>query len=160
MYGYSTTARAASTAAHNQCKLQIVQIRVVLKITSMRNRIFSHIFEFFYRYFYGLGIQPPKPNCMPSYQLMSLQLLTDIIALWLTKLTNDRTTNYLIRLLLITSVFSWLSLPPSRVPGYLHYLLAASYILYSIDYRDISHWIMLHNCGNMRYRIICLLKSH
>ena len=29
---------------------------------------------------YGPGIQPPKPNCMPSYQLMSLQRLTDIMS--------------------------------------------------------------------------------
>ena len=36
-----------------------------------------------------------------------------------------------------------LSLPPSRVPGSLHYLLAAFYILYSIDYRDLSHWIVI-----------------
>ena len=29
---------------------------------------------------YGPGIQPPKPNCMPSYQLLvSLQRLTDIM---------------------------------------------------------------------------------
>ena len=34
---------------------------------------------------------------------------------------------------LISSVFSWLSLPPSRVFGPLYYLLAAYYILYSIQ---------------------------
>ena len=58
--------------------------------------------------------------------------------------TNDRTNNYFIRLLFLQFLLVESSSFISRVFGSLYYLLAASYISYSICYRNLSHWIEVY----------------